>query len=192
MTRNRQANYRTIDRSPGFAIGTKAEKEGTIRAGSRLAAVMFDTKIPFFTVLARKCFGVAGSILANPGQGNIELSSGVDVRFGWPMIEAGSLPIEGGIEAAFKGELEAIADPVKRAARKERIDKEIRAFMSPLRTAEAFDLEELIDPRRTRSLMVPWVERIYEVRLPQLIALEMGKMDGWGPNAVGAKSTYLP
>jgi acetyl-CoA carboxylase carboxyltransferase component len=121
---------------PGFAIGTRAEKEGTIRAGSRLACVMFESKIPYFTVLARKCFGVAGSILANPGQGNTELSAGVDFRVGWPMIEAGSLPIEGGIEAAFKGELAAIGDPVARAARKEQIDREIRQFMSPQRTAE--------------------------------------------------------
>ena len=57
---------------------------------------------------------------------------------------------------------------------------------------QAFDLEELIDPRRTRSLMVPWVERMYAVRLPQLIALESSRLDGWGPSGVGAKSTYLP
>lgn len=35
---------------PGFAIGTRAEKEATIRNGSRLACVMFDSKIPYFTV----------------------------------------------------------------------------------------------------------------------------------------------
>ena len=60
------------------------------------------------------------------------------------------LPMEGGIEAAFKSDLEKSDDP-------EKLLKEIEARMemvrSPFRTAESFLAEEIIDPRDTRKLL---------------------------------------
>ena len=75
----------------------------------------------------------------------------------------GSLPLEGGIEAAFKAELEAHPDPDTRLA-------EIRAWAealrSPFRTAESFYAEEIIDPRDTRKLLCDWAnlaQRVGEI-----------------------------
>ncbi len=74
-------------------------------------------------------------------------------RYCWPSGDWGSLPLEGGIEAAFKRELEAHPDPETRL-------KEIRAWAealrSPFRTAESFYAEEIIDPRDTRPLLCEW------------------------------------
>ena len=69
-------------------------------------------------------------------------------RYAWPSGDWGSLPIEGGIEVAYKAELAEAPDrDVHLAAIKDRLNK----VRSPFRTAEAFDIEEIIDPRDTRA-----------------------------------------
>lgn len=69
-----------------------------------------------------------------------------------------SLPIEGAVEAAYKRDLEAAADPD--ALRRE-LEEKLSATRSPLRTAEIFGVEEIIDPRDTRPLLCDWVETAY-------------------------------
>ena len=60
----------------------------------------------------------------------------------------GSLPIAGGVEAAYRAAIETAPDP---AAKRAGIEAKLEARQSPMRTAEAFAVEEIIDPRRTRS-----------------------------------------
>jgi acetyl-CoA carboxylase carboxyltransferase component len=61
--------------------------------------------------------------------------------------------VEGGLEAAYKSDLEAAEDP---AALKEQILGRLEAVRSPFRTAERFIAEEIIDPRDTRPLLCEW------------------------------------
>jgi acetyl-CoA carboxylase carboxyltransferase component len=69
------------------------------------------------------------------------------------------LPLEGGIEAAYRRELEAAPD---RAKLLKEIEERLNAVRSPFRTAEAFGIEEIIDPRDTRPLLTEWVALAYE------------------------------
>ena len=55
----------------------------------------------------------------------------------------------------FKREIEASDDPDKRRTE---IENEIRTYESPFRTAEAFAVEDIIDPRETRSRLCNLVE----------------------------------
>ena len=64
----------------------------------------------------------------------------------------GSLPIEGGVKAAYRREIEAAPDPA--TARAGNRSGNAPAG-SPFRTAEAFAVEDLIDPRETRPVPVP-------------------------------------
>jgi acetyl-CoA carboxylase carboxyltransferase component len=73
------------------------------------------------------------------------------------------LPLRGGIEAAFRAELEKADDP---AAEVERIRAWLETISSPFRTAERFGVQDLIDPRDTRPLLCEWVRGAYRV-LPQ-------------------------
>jgi acetyl-CoA carboxylase carboxyltransferase component len=79
-------------------------------------------------------------------------------RWAWPSADWGSLPIEGGIEAAYRAELERAEDP---AALLAEIRARLDAVRSPLRTAERFGVEEIIDPRETRPLLCDWVRDAY-------------------------------
>jgi acetyl-CoA carboxylase carboxyltransferase component len=57
------------------------------------------------------------------------------------------LPAEGGIEAAFKAQIEASPDP---EAAKREIRERLERLRSPFRSAERFYVEEIIPPSETR------------------------------------------
>ena len=127
---------------PGFRIGVQAEEEATIRVGSRAMAAVYQATVPWCSILVRRAFGVAGAAHQSTGRFN--------VRYAWPSGEWGSLPIAGGLEAAYKADLAAAADPQARLAE---IEARLKQFTSPFRTAEQFMVEEIIDPRATRRLL---------------------------------------
>jgi acetyl-CoA carboxylase carboxyltransferase component len=132
---------------PGFVIGAAAERAATIRHGARALAAIYQATTPWCSVILRKVFGVAGA-----GHRN---HSRFSIRYAWPSGDWGSLPMEGGVEAAFKADLEAAEDP--EGLRRE-IEAGLNAFRSPFRTAEAFLVEEIIDPRDTRRLLCEFAE----------------------------------
>src|SRR2546430_389187 len=125
--------------NPGFLIGTQAEKAGTIRKGVRALQAVYQASVPWITIIVRRVFGVAGA-----GHANVQA---LNLRYAWPSGDWGSLPLEGGIEAAYKRELEAAPD---RAALLKEIEARLNVYRSPFRTAEAFNGQEIIDPRDTR------------------------------------------
>jgi acetyl-CoA carboxylase carboxyltransferase component len=152
---------------PGFVIGSAAERAGTIRRGTRALYAVYQATVPWASILVRKVYGVAG---AGHGDG-----SRLNLRFAWPSGDWGSLPIEGGIEAAYRRELEAAEDPV---ALRADIEARLNAVRSPFRTAERFSVEEIIDPRDTRPLLCDWAARAHELVRHELPA---------GPKARGPR-----
>jgi len=132
---------------PGFMVGRDAEVAATLREGMRSVYVALQASVPMVTVVIRKCYGMAGMGATD--------KNGLDFKIAWPSAEWGSLPIEGGVAAAFRREIAAASDP---AAREREIEAELRAFASPFRTAEAFGVEEIIDPRETRPYLCRLIE----------------------------------
>jgi len=112
----------------------------------------------WISIILRRVYGVAGAAHGN--------AQGLNLRYAWPSGDWGSLPIEGGVQAAYKREIEAAPDP---AARRREIEERLQQYRSPFRTAEAFGVEEIIDPRDTRPLLCEWVETAYS-----LLAAELG------------------
>ncbi len=152
---------------PGFVIGSAAERAGTIRRGARGLFSVMQASVPWVSILVRKVYGVAG---AGHGDG-----SRLNLRFAWPSGNWGSLPMAGGLEAAYRRELEAADDP---AALRAEIAARLEAVTSPFRTAERFSVEEIIDPRDTRPILCDWAERAHELVRHELHA---------GPKARGVR-----
>lgn len=132
---------------PGFMVGKDAEMAATLRDGMRAVYVGLQASVPMYTVVVRKCYGMAG-------MGTTD-KNGLDFKIAWPSAEWGSLPIEGGVAAAFRRELENAPDA---KAREQKIEAELRAIASPFRTAEAFGVEEIIDPRETRPYLCRFID----------------------------------
>ncbi|HEX4777879.1 MAG TPA: carboxyl transferase domain-containing protein [Acidimicrobiia bacterium] len=140
---------------PGFVIGTAAERAATIRHGARALAAVYQATVPWCSVILRKVYGVAGAAHQD--------ASRLSYRFAWPSGDWGSLPLAGGIEAAYKAQLDAAED---REATLAGIERRLDASRSPFRTAEAFLIEEIVDPRDTRPLLCEFAELAAPLREP--------------------------
>ena len=134
---------------PGFMVGLQAESAGTLRDGMRCVYALGTVTVPMVTVIVRKCYGMAGMATTN--------KNGLNLKLAWPSAEWGSLPIEGGAAAAFRREVQQAADP---DARLKELEDELRGLASPFRTAEAFGIEDIIDPRRTRQYLCRFIDAV--------------------------------
>jgi acetyl-CoA carboxylase carboxyltransferase component len=142
---------------PGVMVGLQAEKAGTIRIAVRALQAIAQSRIPWVAMILRKAFGVAGSYYGRHHDLNL--------RYAWPSGIWGSLPIEGGVDAAYRREIEAAEDP---DARRQELERYYDQLQSPFRTAERFGVHDIIDPRDTRSILCDWIEMVYQVLPEQL------------------------
>jgi len=149
---------------PGYAIGTVAERTATMRHGINLALAYHATTMPIANIITRRCFGVAGGVMLGSREPTLAVA--------WPSGEWGSLPLAGGIEVGHSFELQQIEKEHGVEARKARyreLEEEYKRFMNPVRTANHFGIQEIIDPAETRVFLVEWVQHVYEVLLPQRV-----------------------
>jgi acetyl/propionyl-CoA carboxylase alpha subunit/acetyl-CoA carboxylase carboxyltransferase component len=139
--------------NPGFAVGVEHEISSTIRKGAEWMIAFAQVQVPIFTVLMRRSFGVAGNNYATP-------RAEASVRVTWPAADAGGIPPEGGIEAAYKRQLAEAEDPV---ALRAELNARIESARGPIGPLNKFQIEEMIDPRDTRRYICEWVETAYKV-----------------------------
>jgi acetyl-CoA carboxylase carboxyltransferase component len=136
---------------PGFFIGVRSEEMGTIRKGVRASFAVLQATVPWASIYVRKCFGVAGGNQSDPGK--------LNWRFAWPSAYWGNIPIEGGVFAAHKAEIEAAENPF---ALHEKLQQYYKGFAQPFRAAEHFGIEDIIDPRETRPRLCWWIGAVFD------------------------------
>ena len=147
---------------PGFLIGLDAERAATIRHGVRAMAAINQSTVPWCTIIVRNAFGVAGAAHVPAGR--------LALRYAWLSGWWGSLPLEGGIEAAYRAEIDGASDP---GAKLVEIEARLNKLRSPFRTAETFAIEEIIDPRDTRPLLCEFANLAEPLRTPGPRAFSM-------------------
>ena len=125
---------------PGFMIGIESERSGILRRGMRAVRALFEADVPLITVHIRRAYGMAANATSNPDR--------LGLRLAWPTAALGDMPIEGGVAAAFRREIESADNPEEFQRQAE---QRMLAKTDPFRTAAAFGFEELIDPRETRE-----------------------------------------
>jgi len=127
---------------PGFMVGPQAERGGVVRWGMRAIQALVEAEVPIVTIHVRKAYGMAVSATSNP--------DALGLRIAWPSAEWGDMPIEGGVEAGFRREIEAAENPEQ--FRRE-VEERLLAASDPWKTVEAFGVEMMIDPRETRRVV---------------------------------------
>jgi len=142
---------------PGVMPGLAAEKSGTIRSVLKALGAIEQSETPWVTIILRRAVGLAGGMHGR--------KRSINLRFAWPSASWGSLPLEGGIRAAYRKDIEAAPDPDARLAE---LEDHYAQFTSPFRTAEKFGVIDIIDPRETRSLLCDWIEEAYAVTETQV------------------------
>jgi len=147
---------------PGTMTGVEAERAGTLISAMRAGAAIEQASVPWVSVVVRRAFGLAGSMLG-PWHGPNGTS--LNHRFAWPSARWGSIPIEGGVAAAYRREIRAAPDP---DARRDELERHYHKLASPFRSAEPFGVVDIIEPAETRSILTDWIGDAYELTKTQL------------------------
>ena len=142
---------------PGFMVGPEQQNQGIVRAGAKMICATLRTRVPWISVVIRQLYGVAGQCHDRP--------TGMFKRVAWPSGHWGSMHISGGVSAAYRRVIAESDDP---EAKEKEIEEKLEALSSPFRTAEAFNIEEIIDPRDTRPMLCEFVELAQPVLGTQL------------------------
>jgi acetyl-CoA carboxylase carboxyltransferase component len=135
---------------PGLLIGLEAERAGVLRAGCRALSAIYEVDVPWASVIVRRAYGAAGATHRNPARHTF--------RVAWPSGQWGSLPLQGGVDAAYRRVIEAADDP---EAKRAELERDYQQMTSPFRTAEMFGVEDIVDPADTRPLLCEWVRIAY-------------------------------
>jgi propionyl-CoA carboxylase beta chain len=134
---------------PGFLPGTAQEWGGIIRHGAKLLYAFAEATVPKLTVITRKAYGGAYDVMSSK---HIR----ADFNVAWPTAEVAVMGPEGAVNIIFRKELEEAADPEARRA--ELIADYKERFANPYHAAERGYVDEVIEPRRTRPVLISALE----------------------------------
>src|SRR3954466_3760988 len=143
---------------PGFLPGTAQEWGGIIRHGAKLLYAYCEATVPKLTVITRKAYGGAYDVMSSK---HIR----ADFNFAWPTAEVAVMGPEGAVNIVFRKELEEVEDPDARRA--ELIDDYKEQFANPFVAAERGYVDDVIEPRRTRPVLIEALETSLTKREPR-------------------------
>ncbi|HEU5302124.1 MAG TPA: acyl-CoA carboxylase subunit beta [Acidimicrobiia bacterium] len=136
---------------PGFLPGTDQEYGGIIRHGAKLLYAYCEATVPRVQVITRKAYGGAYVVMNSK-------SIGADLAFAWPSAEVAVMGPQGAVNIIFRKELDAAPDAeVKRA---ELIEEYTERFANPYIAAERGYVDDVIDPRDTRRVLIRSLEML--------------------------------
>jgi propionyl-CoA carboxylase beta chain len=136
---------------PGFLPGTDQEYGGIIRRGAKLLYAYCEATVPRVQIITRKGYGGAYVVMNSK-------SIGADLAFAWPSAEIAVMGPQGAVGIIFRKEIEAASDPDARRA--ELIEEYIERFANPYIAAERGYVDDVIDPRETRRVLVRSLEML--------------------------------
>jgi len=142
---------------PGFLPGTAQEWSGIIRHGAKLLYAYAEATVPKLTVITRKAYGGAYDVMSSK---HIR----ADFNVAWPTAEVAVMGPEGAVNIVFRGELAEASDPDARRAELMADYKE--RFANPYTAAERGYVDDVIEPRRTRPVLVSALETALTKREP--------------------------
>jgi propionyl-CoA carboxylase beta chain len=134
---------------PGFLPGTAQEWGGIIRHGAKLLYAYAEATVPKLAVITRKAYGGAYDVMSSK---HIR----ADFNFAWPTAEVAVMGPEGAVNIVFRKELADADDP---GARREELIADYRErFANPYNAAERGYVDDVIEPRRTRPVLIDALE----------------------------------
>ncbi|MEV7546746.1 acyl-CoA carboxylase subunit beta [Streptomyces sp. NPDC089915] len=136
---------------PGFLPGVEQEHDGIIRRGAKLLYAYCNATVPRISLVLRKAYGGAYIVMDSR-------SIGADLALAWPANEIAVMGAEGAANVVFRREIAAAEDP--EAVRAERIAEYREQLMHPYYAAERGLVDDVIDPRDTRAVLVRSLEML--------------------------------
>ncbi|QKW24991.1 acyl-CoA carboxylase subunit beta [Streptomyces seoulensis] len=136
---------------PDFLPGVAQEHNGIIRRGAKLLYAYCNATVPRISLVLRKAYGGAYIVMDSR-------SIGADLALAWPTNEIAVMGAEGAANVVFRREIKAAEDPG--ALRERRIAEYKEQLMHPYYAAERGLVDDVIDPRETRSVLIRSLEML--------------------------------
>jgi propionyl-CoA carboxylase beta chain len=130
---------------PGFLPGTDQEYGGIIRHGAKLLYAYCESTTPRVQIITRKGYGGAYVVMNSK-------SIGADIAYAWPSAEIAVMGADGAVNIIHRKEIESAPDVEARRAEL-KLEYEDR-FLNPYQAAERGYVDDVIDPRDTRRMLV--------------------------------------
>jgi len=135
----------TFEDVPGFLPGVAQEHGGIIRHGAKLLYAFAEATVPKVTVITRKAYGGAYCVMASK---HIR----ADINYAFPTAEIAVMGPEGAVNIVYKRELNGSSQSTQ--ARDVKIEEFREKFANPYIACEKGYLDEVIEPRATRSKLI--------------------------------------
>jgi acetyl-CoA carboxylase carboxyltransferase component len=129
---------------PGFVGSVEAERSGLIRHSGKVLYEMAHATVPIFTVVIRKAYGLGFMVMGSR-------SYRPNLMVAWPTAEFGGMGLEGAVEIMYPDELAKAEDREKRRAE---LTEELRQRHTARRFARGYAVDDVIDPRDTRPVLI--------------------------------------
>src|SRR5829696_5858461 len=143
---------------PGFLPGTAQEWGGIIRHGAKLLYAYCEATVPKIAVVTRKAYGGAYDVMSSK---HIR----ADFNFAWPTAEVAVMGPEGAVNIVFRKEISSSPTPDER--RQKLITDYKARFANPYAAAERGYIDDVIDPRRTRPVLIDALQTALTKREPR-------------------------
>ncbi|MCU0865411.1 MAG: acyl-CoA carboxylase subunit beta [Planctomycetes bacterium] len=145
----------TFEDVPGFLPGKDQEWGGIITHGAKLLYAYCEATVPKLTVITRKAYGGAYDVMNSK---HIR----ADLNLAWPSAEIAVMGAEGAAKIVFRREIQAAKDP---KAEEKRLVADYKAkFANPYQAAARGYIDDVIEPRRTRPMLIQALELLRSKR----------------------------
>jgi propionyl-CoA carboxylase beta chain len=135
----------TFEDVPGFLPGVAQEHGGIIRHGAKLLYAFAEATVPKITLITRKSYGGAYCVMASK---HIR----ADINYAYPTAEIAVMGPEGAVNIIYRRELNGAKDA--ESFRQDKIREFREKFANPYIACEKGFVDEIIEPRFTRSKLI--------------------------------------
>ncbi|MBI2854657.1 MAG: acyl-CoA carboxylase subunit beta [Chloroflexi bacterium] len=136
---------------PGFMPGLEQEHGGIIKHGAKLIYAYAEATVPKVSVITRKAYGGAYIVM-----GSKHLRG--DINYAWPTAQIAVMGADGAVNVIYRDRIAKSANPEQ--TRQELIAEYGKKFDSPYQAASRGFIDDVIDPRTTRSRVIRALEML--------------------------------
>ena len=130
---------------PGYMPGTDQEHRGIIRHGAKFLYAYCEATVPKVCVVTRKAYGGAYIVMSSK-------SLRGDINYAWPTAEIAVMGPDGAVDIVFRDAIKNSENPQE--TRQKLINEYREKFANPYVAASKGYLDEVIDPRETRTRLI--------------------------------------
>ena len=134
--------------TPGFMVGPDIEAQAQVRHACRMFVTAAHLRVPFFSVVLRKGYGLGAQAMA---------AGGLDApvfTVAWPSGEFGAMGLEGAVRLGFRKELQAQPEGEPRDALFRQLLDQQYANGQAMNMAATLEIDAVIDPADTRGWLI--------------------------------------